>query len=102
MITENESAVKITDGLLEIALAIGMSSNKAEHKDVCKTPMISVRLQSLLWMQAFGRFRTEDDEVCEKCSDCKPAAHHTDIYYQWHIHKFEQWAKKIYAPFVSD
>jgi hypothetical protein len=36
----------------------------------------SVWLQSLLWTQVFGRFTTEDDEVCKKCCACKPAAHH--------------------------
>ena len=36
-------------------------------------------MQSLLWTQAFGRFTTEDDEVCKKCGDCKPAAHHVEL-----------------------
>ena len=50
------------------------------HSIQIPTTTSSVRLQSLLWTQAFGGFTTEDDEVCKKCGDCKPAAHHVELF----------------------
>ena len=43
------------------------------------TSPYSIRLQSLLWTRVYGRFSTEDDEVCSKCAEGKPVVHHSEL-----------------------
>ena len=43
------------------------------------TSSYTLRLQSLLWTRMYGRFSTEDDEVCNKCVDGKPVVHHCEL-----------------------
>ena len=63
-----------------VSLMNGKTNLMWNHSIQIPTTTSSVRLQSLLWTQAFGRFTTEDDEVCKKCGDCKPAAHHVELF----------------------
>ena len=39
----------------------------------------SIRLHSLLWTKVYGRFSTENDEVCSKCAEGKPVVHHSEL-----------------------
>ena len=32
-----------------------------------------------LWTRMYGRFSTEEDEVCNECSERKPAVHHSEL-----------------------
>ena len=82
------------------------------HRIQIPSTTSSVRLQSLLWTQAFGRFTTEDDEVCKTCVDCKPAAHHVELFVSTPdiltftvnriIIDFNGKPKKIYTPIFCD